>query len=200
MCDLSLDKAVESKDLRRLVMRNKFTIALQLLDRVESLHERGYVHADIKTENVCLDILKNGDLKLTLIDFGLAHEYTNRQGAHIEKKFMKGFIGNIPFASLNSCRLVCKSRRDDFEAIFYLLILIQEDFKLPWQAQLDEYSKKEQEDVELAIKNYTTQRLDYELIKRTITILPSELRVLLKDTYLQEYGARPKYEEFRKIL
>lgn len=95
---------------------------LQLIDLIERLHSINLVHNDLKLENIVVGI--RDPSQLFLIDFGLTQSLVNEQGKHIEKTYMKNFSGNFMFASLNSCRGFNKSRRDDIESIFYILIFL----------------------------------------------------------------------------
>lgn len=70
--------------------------------------------------------------KIYLIDFGLTHKFVDENGFHNKKTYIKNFSGNFLFASLNSCRGFNKSRRDDVESLFYLLIFLLNDQYLPW--------------------------------------------------------------------
>ena len=86
------------------------------------MHDLNFVHNDIKLENILVGH-KNSNV-LYLIDFGLASHYLDDNGEHIVKKQLFKFSGNFLFASLNSCRGHNKSRRDDVEAAFYVLIYL----------------------------------------------------------------------------
>lgn len=70
--------------------------------------------------------------RLYLIDFGLTQKFLDKQGKHVEKQYVNKFSGNFLFASLNSCRGYNKSRRDDMESIFYVLIYLLNNCYLPW--------------------------------------------------------------------
>ena len=72
-----------------------------------------------------------------LIDYGLATPYFDKNGNHIEHKKTNIFSGNFLFCSLNTCRAFNKSRRDDFESIFYVLLYLLNDFALPWSNLLN---------------------------------------------------------------
>ncbi len=48
---------------------SQLNIALQALERVQEVHEKGYIHCDIKPENMRYDALNN---KLTTLDYGLS--------------------------------------------------------------------------------------------------------------------------------
>ena len=75
------------------------------------MHRLGYVHNDIKLDNILMGF-KDPEV-LYLIDFGLATKYLDEDSTHIKKEDQAKFCGNFLFASLNSCRGNTKSRRDD---------------------------------------------------------------------------------------
>jgi hypothetical protein len=52
---------------------------------------------------------------------------------HLAKQNLAYFSGNFMFASLNSCRGNNKSRRDDIDSIFYLIIYLYNQNFLPWK-------------------------------------------------------------------
>ncbi len=101
-----------------------------MLDRLETLHSLNLIHNDIKLENLVIG--RSESSRIYLIDYGLVETFLTEQGTHKLKCFMKKFSGNFLFASLNSCRGFNKSRRDDIESLFYLLIYLLNDSKLPW--------------------------------------------------------------------
>lgn len=97
---------------------------------MRELHKAGYVHNDLKLENILIGH-KDAE-KLYLIDFGLAQSYIDEEGKHLEKQYVRKFSGNFLFASLNSCRGNNKSRRDDMESVMYIMIYLLNDNYLPW--------------------------------------------------------------------
>jgi len=101
---MSLDEAILDQQMRDLVQKNKVSLTKQLLESIEYLHECGYTHGDIKPQNICLTRGVGSQLTLHLIDFGLAKNYLNSDGSHVEKSKEKQFSGNLPFASVNMCR------------------------------------------------------------------------------------------------
>lgn len=127
---------------------------LQLIDLIEKLHSVNLVHNDLKLENIVVGI--RDPSKLHLIDFGLTQTFVDENGEHIKKCYMKNFSGNFIFSSLNSCRGFNKSRRDDIESIFYILIFMLNNQYLPW-CDLLRKDSTEQPDLRLLLK----KRLDF---------------------------------------
>ena len=64
------------------------------------LHEAGYVHNDIKLDNIM--ILGSKDLsimKIVLLDFGLASTYVDKKGNHKPLVEVDKFRGNLMFSN-----------------------------------------------------------------------------------------------------
>ena len=100
------------------------------VQRVKQLHELNFVHNDIKLENILVGH-EDSDV-LYLIDFGLATPYLKADGSHIKQKSLNKFSGNFMFASINSIRGYNKSRRDDIQSVFFVLIYLINGSELPW--------------------------------------------------------------------
>lgn len=79
-------------------------IALQSIDRLESLHSRNYIHRDIKPDNILIGSAKKEHI-LFMIDFGLTKRFRDpRTGEHISFKTNKGALGTLRFSSLNASK------------------------------------------------------------------------------------------------
>tara|TARA_B100000902_G_C27291557_1_gene907443 strand:+ start:1131 stop:1949 length:819 start_codon:yes stop_codon:yes gene_type:complete len=116
-----------------LGLKSTLAIGIQMLKRVEMLHNCGIIHRDLKPENFLFG-LENKENMLYLIDFGLATAY-KQGGEHIEQK-NGSFIGTINFASINVCNGITPSRRDDIESIGYIMIYLLIG-GLPWDHNYD---------------------------------------------------------------
>lgn len=110
-------------------LQNALAIGVQMIQLVQSLHDKCLLHRDIKPGNFLFG-LGNNTNKLHLIDFGFAKRY-NYDGVHIEEKRLHKVVGSPNFVSLNVHNLIEPSRRDDLESCIYVLLtLIYGD--LPW--------------------------------------------------------------------
>ena len=67
-------------------LKTTMIIALQLLDRLEVLHNNGFIHGDLSPENCLMGL--NGDSPFVfLTDFGRSKKYRNKAtGQHIAYK------------------------------------------------------------------------------------------------------------------
>lgn len=109
------------------------------------MHSIGYIHLDIKPDNVLLgssDLNHQKSKLLFLIDFGITRKYKEPDGSHIPFRIDVPFTGNIVFSSVNSFLGYGKadsklynnielSRRDDLESLMYLLTYLAIG-NLPW--------------------------------------------------------------------
>ena len=118
--------------------KQKFTlgtvclIAMQMLNRIEYIHKRHYLHRDIKPDNYCIGNEENTNT-IYLIDYGLAKRFKdNKTNQHIPYREKKEFVGNLTFASINAHLGLEQSRRDDLISIGYNLIYMLKG-GLPWQ-------------------------------------------------------------------
>jgi len=112
-------------------LKTVLMMADQMLTRIESLHKQGFIHRDIKPENFCMG-KEDKDHTVFLIDFGLARSYKDENGQHIAYREKKGLVGTARYASINTHLGVEQSRRDDLEAIGYILVYFLKG-ELPWQ-------------------------------------------------------------------
>jgi len=92
-------------------------IGIQLLELVESIHEKGLIHRDIKPDNFLFSL---NNSQLYLIDFGFCKSYI-RNSKHIIQNKTSKIIGSPNFASIYSHEHQELSRRDDLESIGYIL-------------------------------------------------------------------------------
>ena len=129
-----LDKSLE--DIFNI--RKKFSfktgamLAYQMISVLQYVHEKHIIHRDIKPDNF---VLGSGELNayLYLVDFGLAKKYrsskTLKQYPYIKKKKL---TGTARYASIHAMEEMEQSRRDDLEAVGYVIMYFIRG-NLPWQ-------------------------------------------------------------------
>ena len=106
-------------------------LAIQMLQRIEFVHQNGFLHRDIKPDNFLIGLGKQQHI-IYLIDFGLAKRYKDpRTGRHISYKDNKQLTGTARYASLNTHLGIEQARRDDLEQIGMVLMYFIKG-GLPW--------------------------------------------------------------------
>ena len=124
-----LGKSLES--LRSAQHFSPLTIAqvgMQLVTAYESLHSFEYLHRDVKPDNLAVSL---SSPTIFLVDFGIAAKY-QYQGVHVKYGEKGGFVGNYTFCSVNVMQGAKPGRRDDLEAVGYVLVYLFTK-NLPWK-------------------------------------------------------------------
>lgn len=178
---------VKRRENGKYSIKEVICIGLLLLRKLERLHELGYIHRDLKPENIVYD--REGK-DIYIIDYGLAKGYM-KNGEHIENRKINSIIGTPRYISLNIHRGNMPSRRDDIEALGYILVYLLVD-KLPWEGI-------EENDMNKRLKIV-------EKIKREENILdiypelPMELLTIIEYSRKLKYVDCPNYKYLRGIL
>jgi serine/threonine protein kinase len=170
-------------------LKTVITIALQALNRIETLHENGIIHRDIKPDNFLIGYGKNKD-KIYLIDFGLSKYYI-QNGVHIPYGKHNGFIGSYRYSSIRNHHGIEQSRRDDLESLGYMLIYFLKGV-LPWQGLKESTKSKKSKQ----ISNIKTNMPLNELCEG----LPKEFGIYMKYCRRLDFHQPPDYKFLRKLF
>jgi len=171
-----------------LSLKTVLGIGLQMLRRIETVHENGIIHRDIKPDNFLLK--KDGNM-LYLIDFGLARRYLTKTGEHIKEDTGRKLTGTARYASINVHLGITPSRRDDLESIGYVLVYLLKG-RLPWQSiKCNDKDKR----YNLIGENKTSKNY-----WEHFPDVPGEFILYLSYCKQLEHDEDPDYEYLRNIL
>jgi serine/threonine protein kinase len=168
----SLQTLLNSKKIFSLKL--VLQIGLQIIFILQSIHDKGLVHRDIKPDNFLLGNKK----QIYIIDFGFCKSIENVTNV----KKTTGLIGSLTYASLNAHNYTELSYHDDLESLGYMLIYFYQGF-LEWQKI---------EDVKLIIQ------MKKGVVNNEKT--PNALRDFLKCVTHKEFKETPDYNSLITLL
>lgn len=186
-------------------------LAITIISHLEKIHRAGIIHRDIKPNNFMFGINEHAS-DLYVMDFGLSKKWLI-DGNHIEFKVGRSMIGTARYASMNIHHGTEPSRRDDMEAVGYMLVYLAKG-SLPWQG-LKKKTKDDPTDkigdkkmmVDLKVLcaglpdcfydyiNYTrnlqfTDKPDYEYLRELFITVAKSNNIALK-YFWEDTGNRP---------
>jgi casein kinase 1 len=160
--------------------------------------QKNFIHRDIKPDNFLIGLGRKAN-QVHIIDFGLAKKYRDpKTQQHIPYRENRSLTGTARYASVNTHLGIEQSRRDDLEAVGYMLVYFMNG-TLPWQG-LKANSKKEKYEkimekklstpIEVLCKNYPCEFVTYLNYCRSLRFEDrpdyAYLRRLLKDLFFRE--------------
>lgn len=178
-------------ELRRSQSRGCFSLSTtlrlgaQILKAIESIHEVGFLHRDVKPSNFAMGRLPKDSKKVFMLDFGLARQYTTPSGEVRPPRAAAGFRGTVRYASVNAHKNKEMGRHDDLWSLFYMLVEFLAG-QLPWRKIKDKEQvgqKKEEYDHTQMLKN-----------------MPPEFKTFLEHIESLEYLDKPDYSLMHNLF
>eukprot|EP01017_Pseudomicrothorax_dubius_P009556 TRINITY_DN1326_c0_g1_i5.p1 TRINITY_DN1326_c0_g1~~TRINITY_DN1326_c0_g1_i5.p1 ORF type:complete len:226 (-),score=55.32 TRINITY_DN1326_c0_g1_i5:174-851(-) len=148
------------------------------------------IRDSLKPDNFLMGRGKKQQL-LYLIDYGLAKKYISRDGVHIPYKEGKSLTGTARYASVNTHIGIEQGRRDDLEAVGYIMMYFLRG-SLPWQ------------NLKTTEKTEKYKKIMEKKIATSAEVLckgfPSEFAEFITYTRSLKFDEKPNYEYLRKLL
>ncbi|OMJ91036.1 hypothetical protein SteCoe_6501 [Stentor coeruleus] len=162
-------------------------IGLELLNKIEKMHENDVIHRDIKPSQFLISTDKKS---IYLVDFGMAC-FFRVKGNNKEFKTRRKCRGTVSYASINNHLGFRQSRRDDLESLCYSLLYLVRG-GLPWKLEkrIEGFKKWK------LVLNQKINISDKELFGN----LPPEFSVMLKYTRKLCYDQTPNYAYMKSLL
>ena len=187
----SLEYLFESLPNKKMSIRCVCNLGYQMIEIMEEIHNKNIIHRDIKPDNF---VMGKGDKSkyLFLLDFGLSKKYRSSSTLkHYQLIKGKKLTGTARYASINALNGMTQSRRDDLEAIGYVLMYFLLG-KLPWQG-LPAQNKDERYLRIMEVKRDTKPE---DLCKG----FPHEFETYISYTRNLEYEQDPDYNMLKNLF
>jgi len=182
-----------------LSLESTSSIATQVIDSLEYLHSQGYVHKDLKGNNMIFRRDHKGiNDKIFLVDFGLASRFIH-MGIHrpFEPDQRSAHEGTLEYVSRDG-HLGCVSRRGDMECLLYVVIEWLGGH-LPWDTDTDDRLKPETiQQMKIEAFHDVKGFLTYKAFKGKS--YPQLVEDLMNSVKIMRFEEAPDYLKFRSLF
>ncbi len=176
---------------RKFSLKTVLMLAEQMVQRIEYFHSKGLLHRDVKPDNFLSGLGESRRL-IYVIDYGLAKRYINPlTGGHIEYRDKKNLTGTARYASVNTHNGIEQSRRDDLEAIGYVLMYFSRG-SLPWQGLRASNKKKRYKKIR-EVKSVTS-------VESLCKGFPKEFADYIRYCRNLKFDEKPDYDYLKKLF
>ncbi|XP_024382400.1 uncharacterized protein [Physcomitrium patens] len=179
------------ENLARFSLKTVLMLANQLINVLQYIHSKGFLHRDVKPENLLMGLGRQAN-QVHIIDFGLAKKWSDpKTKEHIPCRSEKDLVGTARYASIGNHLGLEQSRKDDLESLGYVFVYLLKG-SLPWEN----------------IKAETREEKHERIMKMKIAMcaemicegLPSQFGKFLQVTRALPFQAEPDYEGYKKMF
>ena len=156
---------------------------------LKSIHSAGYLHLDIKPDNIGVKRGSSGH-QVYLLDLGLAQKF-QFDGVHYREGSARELRGNPIFASIPVMKCMKPSRRDDLESLLYTLAFMGNG-DLPWRVATESTTRETWRT--LAVTKQKCSPVEI------CGCLPSQFAAILTQIRLLSFEAKPPYRQYIKLI
>ena len=175
---------------RKLSLKTVLMLADQMINRVEFVHSKSFLHRDIKPDNFLMGLGRRAN-QVYIIDFGLAKKFRDCTQRHIPYRENKNLTGTARYASMNTHLGIEQSRRDDLESLGYVLMYFLRG-SLPWQG------------LKAGTKKQKYERISEKKVSTSIESLchgyPSEFASYFHYCRSVKFEDKPDYAYLKRLL
>uniref|UniRef100_A0A915B4N2 non-specific serine/threonine protein kinase n=1 Tax=Parascaris univalens TaxID=6257 RepID=A0A915B4N2_PARUN len=175
-------KRRKGKTTRRMILEQKAIAALR------DIHQLGYIHRDIKPQNMCFGLSQASKHRLIIVDYGLARRFRHSSGRLRPLREQCGFRGTTIYASLRSHDGKDLGPSDDLISLFYSAIEMVKG-ELPWKGL------RRAEDVKLC--KMAMQCDDFQVVAKNVG---EQFRELGRAVTTMDVDDEPNYSALQDIM
>ncbi|KAK0409366.1 hypothetical protein QR680_004498 [Steinernema hermaphroditum] len=168
-------------------------LALDTLEAIEDLHSVGYIHRDIKPTVFAMGARAETSSTVLLMHLGLTKKFRDSFARRYRPRRSVVFFGTVRYAARTAFREEERSRRDDLESWFYMIVELFGEQNLPWRRLGNKAEVLREKSA------FMTDEGISRLTKKNPKV-PNEFVKIVTHINQLKYEDKPNYDFIREIL